>query len=87
MFKMFSKKDTNELSFNEREGLIDNYLRYSRDLTESYSMKYLNYKRGGTKELDILINTLTTIRDRISNIETLELIEYKDKWEKLLKTK
>ena len=38
MFKMFTKKDTDELSFNEREGLIDNYLRLYLKIFKSLNL-------------------------------------------------
>lgn len=83
MFKIFNKKDTRNLTLDEKEAIIDSYLRQARDICDNYTYHHNNYKRGGKDQLDELIAKLTFMSERIENIETLELIEEKTKWEKL----
>ena len=79
MFKIFKKQDTRNLTLDEKEAIIDSYLRQSRDICDNYTYHYNTYKRGGKEQLDELIAKLTFMSERIENIETLELIEEKTK--------
>jgi len=79
MFKIFNKKDTRNLTLDEKEAIIDSYLRQARDICDNYVYHHNTYKRGGKDQLDELIAKLTFMSERIENIETLELIEEKTK--------
>lgn len=84
MFRFFNKKTTQEFTLDEREELIKDYLYKADSLAGSFQYNRSPYMRGGVEQLDKFIADLQVIQSRIKTLETLEMIEKRTNFEKIL---
>lgn len=84
MFKIFNKKTVDSFTMDEREELIKDYLYKADSLASSFQYNRSPYMRGGVEQLDEFIADLQGIRERIQVLETVEMIEKRTNFEKLL---
>lgn len=87
MFKFFNKQTTDAFTNDEREDLIKSYLYKADSLANSYQFSRKPYYRGGVEQLDQFIADLQEISNRIKVLETVEMVEKRTEFEKLLDTR
>lgn len=84
MFKIFNKKTVQEFTMDEREELIKDYLYKADSLASSFQYHRSSYMTGGVEQLNKFISDLQVIQERIKVLETVEMIEKRTNFEKIL---